>query len=806
MPVYLKTQHTLRAKDKLRRITPNWKVQITDYIGATHVLIDIIDKINLPQAMTPLFYDYFSVATPALAVNSEVSTYIYAEIDQYIKLTQAAPLAAYSALMTGSVDFYYNAPNCISNILLSAASCVALNNITTITSKWSAATLDELEKEKISGEHHIHFTAREIHDVMTLQRQLWARKNAHIIPHMHNSAAAGMLLWINEAPQELLELIEATKLFATSNAADYTKLAKQISTRAKSLQNLQEHDLRPIFELETLINRSAGAVDWQSEYQNRVEPKLTSHNYDYIYHAAYHMFAGGQHEAYRPTTLSWKDFWDSRWQWTAAGSFHSQYNDDMKYLSKERELRNKFISAIKMPDLSFEHFYAREPALVAWASNKYEWGKMRAIYGTDFTSYVLAHYCFYNCEDTLGSSFPVGAKARPSYVSSRVDALLSTGQHYCVDFEDFNSQHSYSSMHAVLQAWLDAYRTKLDPQQYAAGLWTIKSLYNNIIHDNMGLKTSYKSKGTLMSGWRLTTFVNSVLNKIYTASMLNGSNDNVYSLHNGDDVILTLSNLKTTQVMLKQARRYNIRLSAHKSHFAGIAEFLRVDHFRGEHGQYLSRNIATMVHGRIESKKAVGALDAIEALETRMAEFVMRGGTVMTAALLRSKYYSRIADIYNSSIYTLQRAKITHAVCGGLSTRPDASLHYNIERVEKQAEVQLPHPLPGVHAYARQIQESLELTDIPIQKLVNRIYTATLGAVKLVRERVYSRVNTSIEQYKVYRGIYKAFAELNKNASLGKALMTGFTVEVAGRKNELHSLSAALKAVSNKMLYLELVI
>lgn len=61
---------------------------------------------------------------------------------------------------------------------------------------------------------------------------------------------------------------------------------------------------------------------------------------------------------------------------------------------------------------------------MAYASIKYEWAKLRAIYGTDLTSYILTHFAFYNCEDCLPPMFPVGQKANPKFLKQRVRATL----------------------------------------------------------------------------------------------------------------------------------------------------------------------------------------------------------------------------------------------------------------------------------------------------------------------------------------------------------------------------------------------
>lgn len=779
------------------------QIEITDFKAATHFLIDIITLIPETQEMV---YDCYGTSLTVRVINTHTHSYVYAEIDNYFVPTKGAPIVLAAQASAGDTNFYYNAPNHIVNIALTATITKVESAISPRHKSNVIKLIKNLPKEKISGEHHIHFTAQEVWSTLNDDDKEYVKRTLLVPETFSTSAVAGMILWLSQCPHHMRALISQTQLFSMPCYKTFSKLGKAISTKAKSLQNLQTEDLRVIFELDTLVNRITGTVDWHAEKENRTKPVLANINPDYVYEVATKLFSQQTGEAEPARRLKWDDFWANRWQWTASGSYHSQYVEDQQYKFKDQQLRNKFIASIAMPTLDKEHFTSRPPEIQAWSSVKYEWGKQRAIYGTDFTSYVLTHFLFYNAEDTLGAQFPVGNKARPSYVSAKVAAMLERGLHYCLDFEDFNSQHSNSSMKAVLRAWVDAQQHNLHPDQLEVADWVIASIDNTTINDHIGLKESYKTKGTLMSGWRLTTFVNSVLNYIYTTTLVQGSEDTIYSLHNGDDVIMTFNKLSTLRNMQQQCARFNIRAQPFKSHYGAIAEFLRVDHLRGEHGQYLSRNISTLVHGRIESKKAITAVDAIDALESRLAEYLMRGGSKESAARLRQIYYKQIGEIYRTPTSSLYIVKNTHAVAGGISSRENASIDNIITKNELPIEIELPPQLPGVTDYALQIQKTLELDDIPIEKIVKRVEAATLGAIKLVRSSLRIRKNTNRSQYIVYRGIYKAYAELNKDANMGKALMTGFAIEVAGKRFALNTLASAVHAARDKMKYLSIVL
>jgi hypothetical protein len=446
--------------------------------------------------------------------------------------------------------------------------------------------------------------------------------------------------------------------------------------------------------------------------------------------------------------MAWKDYWDSRWQWSAAGSIHSQYPEDEAYIIRsDPALKNKFITIANMPSVKIAHFANRAPQIEAWASTKYEWGKQRAIYGTDLTSYTLAHFAFYNCEDVLPRQFPVGRDANDSNVTNRVAGILRSKLPFCLDFEDFNSQHSASSMRAVINAYLSVFGQRLTEEQQTAALWTAESIGQQRINDNVGLKETYTARGTLLSGWRLTTFMNSVLNYIYTQMIMAEKGNPSAGLHNGDDVLIGVNNLGAVQTAAKNSRKYNVRMQPAKCAFGAIAEFLRIDHKRGSKGQYLSRAVATLVHSRIESRISTDARDLINSMEMRFGDCKARGMPPVLINALRDVYYTRQALICGNTFEELHAIKQTHRVCGGISGAFDADLEYIVEPGELDSkQVELP-VLQGVVDYAAQLVRVLQLP-IVNKKMEERLYKATLEAV-VVKNRKMKLVKRGNDEWYV---------------------------------------------------------
>lgn len=768
---------------------------LTYFERAEYLLIDVVEG-DFQDG--EIVYDYFGTCVSALALNVGTTTYIYYKINQMLYPMTVQIKAVLSRHFTGDVNFYWDDPSHLDNVFL------GLGVPRRKQYHHTAATIADLPKAKISGAHHIHYTASEVWDALDDSQKARAMEAFRLPTEVTTTMMAGVLLWLACLPARLYSRVIALDILDADSMVEFAKRAKKLSVRAKSYQNIVPDDLRPVFEADVLVNRDVGEVDWQAEHDNRVRPNTVRVSPERIYEEVVTMLTRPDASKERVRRMTWDKFWGARWQWSAAGSVHSQYPEDTELLPKQRELRNKFIALNLMPDVKYDYFASREPELQAWSSIKYEWGKMRAIYGTDLTSYIHAHFAFFNCEDTLPNEFPVGAKARPSYVTSKVNAVLKNAQPLCVDFEDFNSQHSLESMAAVIRAYIHTQRNVLTEEQVKSAEWTLWSLYNTTVHDNMGLKQSYRSAGTLMSGWRLTTYVNSVLNYVYTKLLLEGTDSIVHGVHNGDDVLLGVKNFDIARRVAYNASKYNIRLQLTKCAFGGIAEFLRVDRHRGDYGQYITRNIATLMHSRIESKVSLSVLDVIAANEERLLEHLRRDGLYDVTARLRYTYLRRISKIYDTPVLDLYRALRAHRVVGGCDGAPDAPIEYEIikERTSKVAE--LPEKMPGVRAYARDLKRVLEL-DVAEEKIADRVYNATLNAVQLVRTSINVQRTADKNRAAVFRALYKAHADVAEMPLYGKAMLTGFVFDVLASQARTRVLVSVMKASKDPMTFLSVV-
>jgi hypothetical protein len=288
--------------------------------------------------------------------------------------------------------------------------------------------------------------------------------------------------------------------------------------------------------------------------------------------------------------------------------------------------------------------------------------------------------------------------------------------------------------------------------------------------------------------------MNSVLNRIYTLTILDGNVAPSASLHNGDDVIVAARNLEVARATMDNANRHHIRLQPAKCAYGAIAEFLRVDHLRGSKGQYLTRACATLVHSRIETSASSDIRDLIQAMEGRFSDSLSRGMPLRTITLLRRQYYNRQAQDIGVSPQIFYKIKESHRSSGGISSALDADVDTDITSRQHNATVlDLPRTLPGIPTYAKVIEAALQL-DHSVGTYAKRLEKATLEAVMPKERLSQMRPAEDVSWNRAMRSIFKAHRGTLRVAEYGKAALVGFGFEVIGRDISGTPLAAVLQS------------
>jgi hypothetical protein len=673
--------------------------------------------------------------------------------------------------------------------------------------KWAARIINARTKDgvkgslgydwpnlKVTGGHHTLVTVEEAAATCELSRLSHVAEAlaymAGYVKDAHEAFVAGLVLWVIAADLRLVENILYDATFKKVNSVtQWAGVAKSVSSEFKNIHHYTDVPLEQAFELQVLVNRGVGEVDWANEQRNRVNPVLVEVDQAQVYMAAKEILLRAKSVRKPYARKSWPEFWEERWAATPTGSVHTQYFDQSTYVDKDRLKRTKQYTVTKMPsEYSVDELLLREPEIRAWPSVKYEWSKQRAIYGTDLTSFLLTDFAMPRVEEAISGFFPVGKMADETYVARKINLMGTTGVSVCFDYEDFNSQHSFGSMISVLKAYLEVYGIDMSEDQRRAMFWVIASVKRQIVEAK---ERSYRSSGTLFSGWRLTTFINTMLNHIYL-EVAGARKHWINSIHNGDDVLAYASDLKQAIASLAAASDAGIRAQDEKCVIAGTQEFLRVDRLavNATGAQYLTRAIATAVHARAEAREPDDVVVAYEAQHTRIMALGQRGAAERVTSRLMQMCRRTIAMVFESKVEDLLALETMHRVQGGMSIKPP--LHVRL-KVSKERDTMLDtsaeEKLPGVRDYTKHLIKFFGINRKHRSRINETVATAMKKMITYIREPL-SFVGISDEiREKLKIMLYKVCAdEIALKTFIGKARLASIPIGALTVRKE-HSLA-----------------
>jgi hypothetical protein len=663
------------------------------------------------------------------------------------------------------------------------------------TREASPPTAGEFVRANITAEHHTHYRPEEIwkiaknHKVSFRAMSIVLSRLRKISGITEATVATFLAYMLVCRPQVAYLVATSRRIWEVKDVTQLVESLKNLATPLKSMHNPEILDLTELFELQCLVNRGVGSINWVAEKRNRQKPDVINVSNDDVYKNAVLIFQQGVRFGYKYKTLDVDKYIQTRWEWVPTGSVHSQYAEDQKYIAKDYRHKTKFVTVNSMDSKKLRTVMQRPPEIHAWASVKYEWAKQRAIYGVDLTSALITNFAMYRCEEVFKHHFPVGEEAAATRVHARLKYMLRDNESFCYDFDDFNSQHSTSAMQMVLIAYYNVFAEQMSPDQKDAMIWIIKSLDNVRVHNNMGDDPEvYKTNGTLLSGWRLTTFINTALNYIYFKIAgcldLDGAVD---SVHNGDDVLVSIKNLETAVQIHHRMAAINARAQPTKCNVFSVGEFLRVEHKvskeEGLGAQYLARSCATLVHSRVESQEPTKFTDAVKAAYTRAVEVGQRAKVEVSLLKdLVDDAISRICKIFGRP--TSEGVLITesHAVVGGVLTNDFAPIEYLIEEdVEYEQEergveaerITVGNLMPGILDYARALSQTYEgLMDE--KSILKKVIGATRRQISVTR-KTWLKISLlpPVTRYMYGRALYKMYHGIIDIPHIEKARFVG---------------------------------
>ena len=328
------------------------------------------------------------------------------------------------------------------------------------------------------------------------------------------------------------------------------------------------------------------------------------------------------------------EFWKHRRSWAAKGST-VLYEGEKKYVIKivgdivaELEMRHNKKSLFEDPDECLkivagviDEVGRNDSKIVP----KFESAAKRALLPGNLYHYVVFSYVLWVFENTAAVGDVRLGVDRDNSFKAFDDKLKTDLTRFAYDFADFNAQHSARSMARVLSTLAEV-TSPNDTLKFCLK-WLSLSFNKMEIIDSEGVR--HKVKSGLYSGWRGTTWINSVLNHAYMFvarvcyQRLYGTEPFTEYEGAGDDVDGVVRSMDGAGKLYQVTLSMGLESNALKQLFGSRAEFLRITYEKGYAGASVCRALGNFISGNWESEggsvseKIASAIDGIMTLGRR---------------------------------------------------------------------------------------------------------------------------------------------------------------------------------------------
>ncbi|GIM62248.1 RNA dependent RNA polymerase [viral metagenome] len=474
-------------------------------------------------------------------------------------------------------------------------------------------------------------------------------KNTALLAGMTNDEATSWVIWLC-ATHHLLGAAGFAILHAYGRDA---KFLKALNTYVKALGLNGRKWGRALCELTTLAGRGVGGLDMWDDIRTRVRladfkrEKAAECDMQRLRECVKSVLR--DELRVKPTWTSREEYWTRRWLYTKAGShprFAEKYYEETPGDMPPQATRREFAESIR------ENLVASgSPRVDAGFSEKEEHGKTRAIYGCDTRSYYTFDYLLRPIEAAWRNSRVLLDPGRVMQ-STRYESLKDKpGCRYMLDFDDFNSQHTIEAMKMVIEeACGDAPDDVLE--------WCVASWDNMYVHwtTPSGVREA-KMVGTLPSGHRATTFINTVLNAAYCRYASGDGMSSLDSYHCGDDVIVFGRTSDITDYV-RDVMRSPFRINASKQSVGAVCgEFLRVAFNDKEAGGYVARGVCSVVSGNWVTPTLLDKKSYVETLIRGAWTIASRSESYNVGLLAQRSLERRVPEVKG-----IARRLLTHEV------------------------------------------------------------------------------------------------------------------------------------------------
>lgn len=397
---------------------------------------------------------------------------------------------------------------------------------------------------------------------------------------------------------------------------------------------------------EMCLGRLTNKSDWEKEKRNRCDIKLPLKLPDYIGLATdetnkqflqklrpclVEIF--DQLLTKRHHNLSWAEFTEQRQLWVTGGSA----GGEKVVIDGAARRIDKKVLFEKLKTEEMLEWLTSEPIIRAVASEKYEIGKPRAIYGASPQSFMILTYLTKDIEAALNSveGFEDGLNdiQEIEALLTRMKAVAVPGVHTTmVDYADFNLQHTLDAqymMFDVIQESMTKYN--YHPDMILAAEWAKNAMLNQWVKFPYDKEYKRVIQG-MFSGIRTTNLMNTVLNKAYYMTIdkivqeeMNIHPEKILAIHKGDDVWISNHNLIYAIAIYMAMLCSNFVFMAAKQLLGLIGEFLRIRYWEDHMLGYLCRSIGSLIERPSQSTEVSTPAVMLQGLRSQVNVMYRRG-------------------------------------------------------------------------------------------------------------------------------------------------------------------------------------
>nr|UUV42252.1 MAG: putative RNA dependent RNA polymerase [Hattula totivirus 2] len=495
-------------------------------------------------------------------------------------------------------------------------------------------------------------------------RALYDRWRRLFSVNLYNVTACSLLIHLvgNPSSGQVFRLLEERKLCCL-DIDDFKAVFKAISIAIRRTGHwpcgreatLEEVTNCAAWELAT--GRSMNKSDWDEERRKRTTVKIPlgdptdpikneETNKEYIADLKEVLAEIMGELVGKPTCRdSWPDYVENRQSWCSSGSTGGK---KFKLSTDESVRLNKHAYFEIVTKEEMVGWLDSEPEIVASASEKFEMGKARAIYGTQPIDYSISSYVLDNIESRMYNVEGVeSGLVGQDFIATMIRRCAAVEQPgtecTMIDYADFNYQHTLEAQHAVFEALSEAMRRKnYHPDKIKACDWTAKAMLNQWCWFPGPDRQKVRVTQGMFSGCRGTNFLNTILNVAYfrlackwVRLYLGLRPVNLHNIHQGDDVWISNLSRLWAIAMYDIMKSMGFVFQPSKQMFDICrGEFLRVVYTLLGCKGYLGRAIATLIMKPIQGTEVTSPAERAVALNSQIMILKRRGMTDRACELI----------------------------------------------------------------------------------------------------------------------------------------------------------------------------